>query len=124
MVGTKLYKNKFDEKQYYNVAQWCNEHNCTIEDKGEFYEVVEVDTSELENQFKKENLKNQINAINIQISELRGVSECAISVDGINEYDVFVDGKLVTMKETEFLEYFDKLTNERSELLQQYKELK
>ena len=124
MVGTKIYKNKFDEKQYYNVAQWCNEHNCVIEDKEGYYEVIEVDTSELENQFKKENLKDQINTINIQISELRGVSECAISVDGVNEYDVFVDGNLIVMKEEEFLEYFDTLTNKRSNLLQQYKELK
>ena len=72
----------------------------------------------------KASIKNQISKINIQISELRGVSECAISVDGENEYDVFVDNKLVTMKEPEFLKYFDELTNKRSELLQQYKELK
>lgn len=124
MLGTKLYKNEFDEVLYRDTANWCNEHNCTIEDCGDFYEVVKVDTSELENQFKKENLKNQINAINIQISELRGTSECAISVDGVNEYDVFVDGNLVTMTETQFLNYFDELTNKRGELLQQYKELK
>lgn len=124
MLGTKLYKNEFDEVLYRDTANWCNEHNCTIEDRGDFYEVVKVDTSELENQFKKENLKNQINAINIQISELRGTSECAISVDGVNEYDVFVDGNLVTMTETQFLNYFDELTNKRGELLQQYKELK
>lgn len=124
MLGTKIYKNQFDEEQYYNVAMWCNANNCTIEDKGDFYEVVEVDVSDLEQQFKKENLKSEINAINIKISELRGVSECAISVDGNNEYDVFVDGNLVTMNETQFLNYFDELTNKRSELLQQYKELK
>lgn len=124
MLGTKLYKNEFDEVLYRDTANWCNEHNCTIEDRGDFYEVVKVDTSELENQFKKENLKNQINAINIQISELRGTSECAISVDGVNEYDVFIDDNLVTMTETQFLNYFDELTNKRSELLQQYKELK
>lgn len=124
MLGTKLYKNQFDEKKYYDVAMWCNEHNCTIEDKGTYYEVVEVDNTELERQFKKENLKNEINTINIKISELRGVSECAISVDGNNEYDVFVDGNLVTMNETQFQNYFDELSNKRSDLLQQYKELK
>lgn len=124
MLGTKLYKNQFDEKKYYDVAMWCNEHNCTIEDKGTYYEVVEVDNTELERQFKKENLKNEINTINIKISELRGVSECAISVDGNNEYDVFVDGNLVTMNETQFQNYFDELSNKRSDLLAQYKELK
>ena len=123
MLGTKMYKNEFDEVKYCQLAEWCNVNNCAIEDKGDFYEVVAVDFSDLEQQLKKDNIKNQINAINIQISELRGVSECAISVDGVNEYDVFVNGKLVTMKETEFLNYFDELTNKRSELLQQYKEL-
>ena len=124
MLGTKIYKNNFDEQQYKKCADWCNENNCAIEDKGEFYEVVEYDSTALENEFKKINLKNEINSINVKLSELRGVSECAISVDGNNEYDVFKDGVLVTMNETEFLNYFDELTNTRSELLQQYKELK
>lgn len=124
MLGTKMYKHEFDEELYVQYADWCNANNCTIEDKGDYYEIVEVDVSDLEQQFKKENLQSEINAINIKLSELRGISECAISVDGNNEYDVFVDGNLVTMTETQFLNYFDELTNKRSELLQQYKELK
>lgn len=124
MLGTKMYKKMFSDIEYKNMADWCNENDCTIEDKGDYYEVVKVDTTELENQFKKENLQNEINAINIKLSELRGVSECAISVDGQNEYDVFKDGVLVVMNETEFQNYFDELTNKRSDLLQQYKELK
>ena len=123
MLGTKMYKNQFDEVKYCQFAKWCNVNNCTIEDKGDFYEVVNIDVSDTEQQIKKVNLKTQIREINIQISELRGVSKCAISVDGVNEYDVFVDSQLVTMKEPEFLNYFDELTNKRSELLQQYKEM-
>lgn len=119
-----MYKQDFNEVEYEKMADWCNENNCTIEDKGTYYEVVEVDNTELENEFKKRNLQNEISSINTKISELRGVSECAISVDGNNEYDVFKDGVLVTMNETEFLNYFDELTNKRSDLLQQYKELK
>lgn len=119
-----MYKNNFDEVEYGKMADWCNKNNCAIEDKGEFYEVVEYDTTSDDLAFKKHNLQNEINAINVKISELRGVSECAISVDGNNEYDVFKDGVLVTMNETEFLDYFDELTNTRSDLLQQYKELK
>lgn len=124
MLGKKMYQHNFNEVEYKNMADWCNEHNCTIEDKGEYYEIVKVDNTELENQFKKENLKNEISAINIKLSELRGISECAISVDGQNEYDVFKDGILVVMNETELQNYFDELTNKRSDLLQQYKELK
>lgn len=119
-----MYKNNFDEVKYGKMADWCNANNCAIEDKGEFYEVVEYDTTADDLALKKHNLQNEINAINVKISELRGVSECAISVDGNNEYDVFKDGVLVTMNETEFLNYFDELTNTRSNLLQQYKELK
>lgn len=124
MLGTKMYKRQFNDAEYKTMADWCNENDCTIEDKGDYYEVVKIDVTELENQFKKENLQNEINAINIKLSELRGVSECAISVDGQNEYDVFKDGVLVVMNETEFQNYFDELTNKRSDLLQQYKELK
>nr|DAG43664.1 MAG TPA: hypothetical protein [Caudoviricetes sp.] len=124
MLGNKMYKQDFNEVEYAKMADWCNENDCAIEDKGTYYEVVEVDNTELENEFKKLNLKNEISSINTKISELRGVSECAISVDGNNEYDVFKDDVLVTMNETEFLNYFDELTNKRSDLLQQYKELK
>lgn len=123
MLGKKMYKHNFDEVEYKIMADWCNEHNCTIEDKGEFYEVVKVDNTELENQLKKENLQSDISAINIKLSELSGVRECATLVDGVNQYDVFKDGTLITMNETEFQTYFDELTIKRSELLQQYKEL-
>lgn len=124
MLGKKMYKHDFNEVEYKNMADWCNEHNCTIEDKGTYYEVVKVDNTALENKFKKQNLQAEINAINIKLSELRGISECAISVDGENQYDVFVDGELKVMNETRFQNYFDELSNKRSDLLQQYKELK
>ena len=39
---------------------------------------------------KKQNIQSEIKSINIKLSELRGISECAISVDGNNVYDVFV----------------------------------
>lgn len=123
MLGKKMYQHNFNEVEYKNMADWCNEHDCTIEDKGEYYEVVKVDNTELENQFKKENLQSDINVINIKLSELRGISECAVYVDEIKVYDVFVDDELVVMNETEFQNYFDELTTKRSELLQQYKEL-
>lgn len=124
MLGTKIYKNNFNEELYKKCADWCNENNQAIEDKGDFYEVVKFDGGDLEREFKKMNLENEIKAINYKISELRGVSECAVSVDGNNEYDVIIDGELVVMNDTEFQNYFDELTNKRSELLQQYKEFK
>ena len=42
MLGTKIYKNnKSDMANYTKTAVWCNANNAHIEDKGEYYEVVE-----------------------------------------------------------------------------------
>lgn len=123
-MNTIIKKSEFDEQTYYELSQWCNENGYTIEDKGDEYVAIPLSELPVDTSLQKQLLQQQIQAINIEISELRGVSECAISVDGNNEYDVFKDGVLVTMSETEFLNYFDELTNTRSELLQQYKELK
>lgn len=117
-------KSEFDEQTYYELSQWCNENRYTIEDRGDEYVAIPLSDIPVDTQLQKEMLQQQIQAINIKISELRGVSECAIFVDGTNVYDVFVDGELVTMNEEDFLNYFDELSNKRSDLLQQYKELR
>lgn len=38
MLGTKIYKT--DMSNYTECAIWCNANNATIEDKGDYYEVV------------------------------------------------------------------------------------
>jgi len=42
MIGTKFYKENLDLNKYSAAAEWCNNNNATIEDKGEYYEVVEI----------------------------------------------------------------------------------
>lgn len=45
MIGTKLYKPLETQEQldsYSQAAEWCNENNATIEDKGEYYEIVKI----------------------------------------------------------------------------------
>ena len=123
-MNTVIKKSEFNEETYYELSQWCNANKYTIEDRGNEYVAVPLSELPVDTELQKQMLQQQISNINIKISELRGVSECAISVDGTNEYDVFKDGVLVTMNEEEFLNYFDELTNTRSDLLQQYKELK
>lgn len=56
MLGTKLYKGKYTNKEYADLAIWCNANNATIEDKGEYYEVVEIPAPSLE-ELKKAKLQ-------------------------------------------------------------------
>lgn len=41
MIGERIYKNNFSQKRYMELVIWCNANNAHIEDKGEYYEVVE-----------------------------------------------------------------------------------
>lgn len=49
MLGTKLYKGKYTNKEYADLAVACNQAgNLTIEDKGDYFEVVEIPAPSLE----------------------------------------------------------------------------
>ena len=49
MLGTKLYKKKYANKEYADLSVACNQAgNLTIEDKGEYFEVVEIPAPPLE----------------------------------------------------------------------------
>lgn len=41
-IGYKLYKKDKTIEKYRDMAIWCNSNNATIEDKGEYYEIVAV----------------------------------------------------------------------------------
>ena len=80
MIGTKFYKDNYDLNAYSAAAQWCNENGATIEDKGDYYEVVEIPPPTLEE------VKAQ------KISELKGIRDTKevepIQTDkGIFDYD-------------------------------------
>lgn len=51
MIGTKFIKGQFKDEDYAKCANWCNANNATIEDKGEYYEVVEIPAQTF-NEFK------------------------------------------------------------------------
>ena len=90
MIGKRIYKENLNPKDYADTAVWCNQNNAHIEDKGEYYEVVEniphVPTIqeqivELENMITARNIReaflgdefalNRIATIEAQIAELR-----------------------------------------------------
>lgn len=49
MIGTKFYKDNFNREEYAKCAKWCNENKgATIEDKGDYYEVVTLPLPTLE----------------------------------------------------------------------------
>ena len=42
MLGKKLYKGEFTGIEYAETADWCNNHNATIVEREEYFEVVEI----------------------------------------------------------------------------------
>ena len=42
MIGMRFSKPLGNVEDYAKAAQWCNKNNATIEDKGDFYEVVTI----------------------------------------------------------------------------------
>ena len=80
MIGTKFYKNNIDLNAYSHAAKWCNENGATIEDNGEYYEVVAIPAPSLDE------VKSQ------KIAELKGIRDTKevepIRTDnGIFDYD-------------------------------------
>lgn len=90
MIGKKLYKGQYTNKDYADTAVFCNANNAHIEDKGEYYEVVanepHIPTVQeqiiaLENTITVRNLRcaiqgdeyalNKISEVEAQIDELR-----------------------------------------------------
>lgn len=67
MIGEKFYKPLETEEQlnaYSSAAEWCNSNNATIEDRGEYYEVVPVPepTQEEKNTAEIELLKAELSS--------------------------------------------------------------
>ncbi len=75
MIGTKFYKNDYDIDEYSAAAEWCNEtQQATIEDKGEYYEVVEITPPDLEavKQMKIDELRNFRDIEEVEDIEVNG----------------------------------------------------
>lgn len=84
MIGKKLYKCNYTNKEYADVACWCNAHNAHLEDKGEYYEVVEnapyVPTIQdqivaLENTITARNIRSAIQGDEYALTKIAEVEE-------------------------------------------------
>lgn len=76
MIGTKFYKDNFNRKDYAECAIWCNANNATIEDKGDYYEVVTLPLPTLQEikSAKIAALKSQRDVAEVEPIEYQGYS--------------------------------------------------
>lgn len=76
MIGSKFYKNNIDNLAYLEASIWCDDNNAMIEDKGEYFEVVNVPSLTVKEQLKieAENLKSVLKgmAVNAMMMNLAG----------------------------------------------------
>lgn len=74
MLGTKIYKT--DMSNYTDCAIWCNANNATIEDKGDYYEVITLPLPTLEEikTAKIAELKAQRDAAEVEPISYQGYS--------------------------------------------------
>ena len=123
MICTKMMKCEFDSNEYAKLAAWCNSQGCkTIEDKGDYYEVVDcTPTQEELNAPECNAIQNEIAQITNELAQVNCAIICATE---LAECDIIKDGELVTLSENELQDYYSELVNKRSELVTKYKELK
>lgn len=123
MLGKKMMKSEFDSVEYAKLAAWCNsKEHMTIEDKGDYYEVVDcTPTQEELNTVEKQQLLQQLKTVNAQISELDVAVMCG---SGNDTTDIVVDGNVLTMTSDELDAYHIEVINLRSNILNRIKELK
>ena len=95
MIGTKLYKdNPNDMDKYSDVAVWCNANNATIEDKGEYYEVVEITPYVPTKEEKIEQLSNDYQKARFEL----GVYYMEAVLDGNIEAQGELQQELIALK--------------------------
>lgn len=122
-LGSQMKKSEFNYTKYMQMAQWCNSQQYrTIEDKGDYYEIVDcTPTQEELNAVEKQQLLQQVKTVNDQIAELDAAVMCD---NGDDTTDIIVDGNVLTMTADELDAYHTEVMNLRSDILNRIKELK
>lgn len=88
-IGLKILKEKLDRKYYINCVHWCNNNSATIEDKGEYYEVVKIEENILTEEQK---IKQEVKMLERQTGYTRIIRELVLATP------VSEDAKLVANK--------------------------
>lgn len=122
MLGTKMLKSEFNQEKYAELATWCNNHEYkTIEDKGDYYEVVDrTPTQQQQNEVKKSELLVQLQDVNTELQELDVAMMCD---NGNDTTDVVINGNVATMTGDEIDAYHTNKMQERVNILKELKAL-
>ena len=122
MVGTKMSKSQFNQVTYSELVEWCNaKQTATIEDKGDYYEVVDcTPTQQQQNEVKKSELLVQLQDVNTELQELDVAMMCD---NGNDTTDVVIDGNVTTMTGDEIDAYHTNKMQERVNILKELKAL-
>jgi len=107
MLGKKFSKPIKNYEDYANTAVWCNENNASIEDKGEYYEVVQNSGPTIDEQVVV--LEKQIEKINI---------------DMLRDILIIDDDEQTTEKKQEAKQYLAQKKSQKNELIEQINKLR
>lgn len=122
MLGTKMLKSEFNQTKYTKLATWCNTQPYKkIEDKGDYYEVVDcTPTQQQQNEVHKSELLQQLNTVNTELQELDVAMMCD---NGDDTTTVVIDGIVTTMTSDEIDQYHTNKMQERVNILNKIKEI-
>lgn len=122
MLGTKMLKSEFNQTKYAELATWCNNQQYKkIEDKGDYYEVVDCTPTEEDNKaVRKAELLQQLTTVNTELQELDVAMMCD---NGNDTTDVVIDGTVTTMTGDEIDQYHTTKMQERTNILSKLKEV-
>lgn len=122
MVGTKMLKSQFNQVEYTKLAEWCNgQQYKKIEDKGDYYEVVDCTPTEQETrQTNKYELLQKLKGVNDELQELDVAMMCD---NGNDTTDVVIDNEVVTMTGDEIDQYHTITMQKRATILSELKAL-
>lgn len=107
MIGKKLYKGKFTDSEYASTAVWCNRHNAHIEDKGEYYEVVQNYEPTIDEQVVA--LEDEIEKINISM---------------LRDLLIVTDDEQTEEKKQEAKQYLAQKKTEKNKLIEEINKLR